>query len=59
MAGDSDQTLWDEISEAIAMGDYEPTDWEDDFLNDIEDKLDRLTEGQREKLEEIHQSACG
>jgi hypothetical protein len=54
----SDQTLWDETSEAIEMGDYEPTDWEVDFLDDIEDKLDRLTESQHQKLEEIHQNAC-
>ena len=47
-----------EIIEQVDLGEYEPSEWEEDFLESIEDRLDSLTEKQEDKLEELYMKIC-
>lgn len=50
----SHEIMWSKINEAIEVGDFEPSEWEETFLSDISEKLNNLTPQQSEKLQEIY-----
>jgi hypothetical protein len=50
------------IEEAVEGGDYEPTPWEEEFLENMAELLEEdeeLSEAQTDSLEEIWQKATG
>ena len=53
--------LINEIRRLEDNGDYEPSDWEDEFLTSIENQIatgkTSLSEKQKESLEKIYQTA--
>jgi len=61
MEQDADR-MAEELSDAIAIGDFEPSDWEAEFVDSITEQLadgKTLTETQVEKLTEVYEKALG
>lgn len=57
----SQESMWDEITEAIDKGGYEPSEWEENFMDSIESRArnENLSEKQLDTLEEIHSKVRG